>query len=215
MPPDFDWRKFIQITAGQPPWPQLVRAVEFLSRSGDAIDLGCGGGRDTEYLLRQGFTVTAVDASPFAASALRRLPRQRQLRFVQSEIEDFVPEPSDLINAQFVLPFLRADRFTACVQRLVDALRTEGVLAATFFGPNDEWNVPGSELTFVTRPGLDALLRRLQVVELSEEDHDGKTADGTPKHWHVYHVIAARRPGRPPRSRPGGPRDGGAYRWTP
>ena len=191
MTPDFDWRKFIQLTTGQPPWPQLVRAVELLGRAGDAIDLGCGGGRDTEYLLRRGFRVTAVDASPFAASPLRRLPRQRQLRFVQSEIEDFVPEAPDLVNAQFVLPFLRAERFSACVQRLVNALRPEGILAATFFGPNDEWNVPGSALTFVTRPELDALLRGLHVVEVREEDHDGRTADGTPKHWHVYHVIAS------------------------
>jgi tellurite methyltransferase len=192
MPDQRDWRSFIELTAGQPPWPRLVRAVELLDRPGDALDLGSGGGRDTEYLLRQGFQVTAVDASPSAREALRRLPRQRQLRFARSAIEDFIPEEYDLINAQFVLPFLQPDQFSACLERLLGAVRPGGVLAATFFGPNDEWNVPGTQMVFVTRSELPGLLRGLEVVELSEEDQDGHTADGSPKHWHIFHVIARR-----------------------
>ncbi|HEY3991613.1 MAG TPA: hypothetical protein VGM01_01930 [Ktedonobacteraceae bacterium] len=33
-------------------------------------------------------------------------------------------------------------------------------------------------------------LAGLEVLECVEEDQDGATADGTQKHWHVYHVIA-------------------------
>jgi tellurite methyltransferase len=185
-----DWGRFIELTRDQPPWPRLIRAAGLVGRPGDALDLGCGGGRDTGHLLRAGFHVTAVDASPWALPALRRLPHQRRLQFVQSAIEDFVPEKYDLVNAQFVLPFIPADRFRACVSGLIAALRPGAVFAATFFGINDQWNVPGTPLTFINRAELDGLLAGLSVMELTEEDADGKTAEGTPKHWHVYHVIA-------------------------
>ena len=30
----------------------------------------------------------------------------------------------------------------------------------------------------------------MNVIELREEEHDGVTARGDKKHWHVFHVIA-------------------------
>jgi hypothetical protein len=67
-------------------------------------------------------------------------------------------------------------------------------MAATFFGHHDEWNVAGAELSFSTRPEIENLFRGWEIIELAEEDADGHTADGTPKHWHVFHVVA-RQPG--------------------
>ncbi|MDQ6899967.1 MAG: methyltransferase domain-containing protein [Candidatus Dormibacteraeota bacterium] len=184
-------RQFIELTKGHPPWLHLVRAADQVA-GGDALDLGCGAGRDTEHLLNRGFRVTAVDSSPWAGAALRQMPHQARLRFVQSRIEDFHPLTYDLINAQYALPFIRSDLFNACVARLIAALRPRGVLAANFFGPHDEWNVPGDQRTFVTQAELEAMLTGLEIVALSEEDKDGQTAFGTTKHWHVYHVIARR-----------------------
>jgi hypothetical protein len=34
------------------------------------------------------------------------------------------------------------------------------------------------------------MLRGLEVIEFKEEDSDGHTADGTPKHWHVFNIVA-------------------------
>ncbi len=98
----------------------------------------------------------------------------------------------NLVNAQYALPFIRSDLFKGCVARLITALRPGGVLAANFFGPHDEWNVPGDHRTFVTRAEVEAMLTDLEIMELSEEDREGETAFGTTKHWHVYHVIARR-----------------------
>jgi hypothetical protein len=30
----------------------------------------------------------------------------------------------------------------------------------------------------------------MEVILLDEEEKDDKTANGTPKHWHVFHFIA-------------------------
>ncbi|PZR66523.1 MAG: class I SAM-dependent methyltransferase [Candidatus Dormiibacter spiritus] len=191
VPDDAAARKFIQLTKGQPPWPRLVRAADQVG-GGDALDLGCGAGRDTEHLLNRGFTVTAVDSSAWAGAALSQMPHQARLDFIQSRIEDFQPMTYDLINAQYALPFICSDLFKGCVARLIAALRPKAVLAANFFGPHDEWNVAGDHRTFVTRAEVEAMLTDLELMELSEEDKDGETAFGTTKHWHVYHVIARR-----------------------
>jgi SAM-dependent methyltransferase len=159
---------------------------------GEALDVGAGAGRDTGYLLRQGWRVTAVDASPEAATALRRMPRQRNLRVVVSAVEDFEPSTYDLVNAQFALPFIAPARFHATVERLVASVLPGGFMAATFFGRNDEWNVAGTDINFSSRDEIEHLFAGWQLIELTEVDEDGHTADGTPKHWHAFHVIAGR-----------------------
>jgi tellurite methyltransferase len=187
------WREFVRNTAGAPPWPQLARAAELFDQPGEALDVGAGAGRDTAYLLRRGWRVTAVDASPSAAAALRGLPMRRNLSVVVSAIEDFEPADYDLVNAQFSLPFIARSRFDATVLRLRDSVRPRGVMAATFFGKNDEWNVAGAEQTFSSRSGIERVFNEWTILELTEVDEDGQTADGRPKHWHVFHLIAQRR----------------------
>ena len=82
---EFKWEDFYKITKDRPPWPLLVQAVSLLSQRKDALDLGCGAGRDTRFLLEQGFTVTAVDNDPHAIVLLADFP-QNHLRVVHSSI---------------------------------------------------------------------------------------------------------------------------------
>ena len=58
-PGDERFRKFIELTAGQPPRGLLVRAAALVS--GVALDLGSGAGGESLYLADQGFEVVAVD----------------------------------------------------------------------------------------------------------------------------------------------------------
>ncbi len=187
-----DWGSFYRFTRDSPPWPLLVRAATLAPRKGRALDLGAGAGRDTRYLLEQGFEVTAVDADPGSAALLSALPQAR-LRVVQSSFEDFAfatSEPYDLISAQFALPFIPRGHFVGVFARLTAALAPGGVFAGQFFGVHDQWNTPDRAMTFLTRAEAEALLSDLETIELSEEDTDGHVADGSPKHWHVFHILA-------------------------
>src|SRR5579885_3828650 len=87
-----NWKEFYKFTKGQPPWSLLVKAVSIVSRKENALELGSGAGRDTIYLLEQGFHVTAVDKDPDSMAILQELPQQN-LRLVQSGFEDFTFEP--------------------------------------------------------------------------------------------------------------------------
>lgn len=184
-----DWNDFYKHTQDRPPWPRLIRAASMIPRKEYALDLGCGAGRDTRYLLEQGFDVTAVDAEAAVIPLLSTLPQER-LHFVQSTFEQFTFGTYDLINAHYCLPFVPKSHFTAVFQRVKQALRPEGVFVGQFFGVHDEWNVPERDMTFLTKKQAEEMLQGLMVVELKEEDADSVVADGSPKHWHAFHIIA-------------------------
>ena len=130
--------------------------------------------------------------SPLTA-ALRSLPRQRNLHMVLSPIEGFEPASYDLVNAQFSLPFVAPAHFDATVRSLRDSVESGGILTATFFGKHDGWNVAGTELNFSTAADIERLFFGWELIELTEVDEDSHTADGAPKHWNIFHLIARRR----------------------
>ena len=186
-----DWANFIKATRNHAHWPILEKAVALFGHEGYALDLGCGAGRDTRYLLAQRWHVTSVDSNPNAIALLAELPQDR-LQVVQSSFEDFVygHEVYDLISAQFSLPFNPKASFNELFTRIKQAIKPGGYFTGQFFGIYDEWNTPERNMTFLTREQADELLSDMEVVEFTEEDKIGPTATGGLKHWHVFHVIA-------------------------
>ncbi|HJT55563.1 MAG TPA: class I SAM-dependent methyltransferase [Ktedonobacteraceae bacterium] len=210
---NFTWPDFYKFTKGRPPWPLLVNAVSFVTHKERALELGSGAGRDTVYLLEQGFHVTAVDKDPHAIAILAELPQQN-LRLVQSAFEDFQFERGayDLVSAQFALPFTAKGRFGQVFGQVKDSLRPGGIFVGQLFGVHDEWNTPGSQMTFLTREQAEELLKDMRVIEFNEEDVDGHVANGAPKHWHAFHIIAQKRLKNGKSSRANVPGKGAA--WT-
>ena len=187
----FNWADFYKVTKENPHWPLMEKAVVLLGRTGQALDLGCGAGRDTRYLLARGWDVTAVDREARAIALLAELP-QEHLQVIQSSFEDFTygHERYDLVSAQFALPFIPPRSITGVFARIKQAIKPGGMFTGQFFGIRDEWNTPGNEMTFLRREQVDELVGDMWVREFTEEDKMGNTAAGVLKHWHVFHVIA-------------------------
>lgn len=186
------WRRYFD-HAGGDPRETLLEAMRRFDAPGLAVDLGCGTGRDTVVLLRAGWNVVAIDCEQEGIDRLQAGVGAVNGTLVTevARFEDARWPPCDLVNASFSLPFCPPDRFGEVWSRIVGSLRPGGRFSGQLFGDRDEW--AGSGITVQTRAELEELLRPFEVERLDEVDEDGSTVLGTPKHWHLYHVVARKR----------------------
>jgi tellurite methyltransferase len=184
-----EWTRYYDAVGGEPR-ETLLDAVERFAAPGTAVDLGCGTGRDTIELLRRGWQVLAIDSE---AEAIRRLRAtagdDARLATQVAAYKDAALPECDLANASWSLPFCPPEMFGVVWNRIVDALVPDGRFAGQLFGDRDEWST-GSDMTFHTRARAEALFGGFELERFDEEEMDGETAVGTPKHWHIFHVVA-------------------------
>lgn len=194
-----DWPGYYEATADRPPRRTTLTALA-ARRSGpgsdSAVDLGCGGGRDTAALLEAGLTVLALDKVPEAGAALQaHFPaawNNGQLTFRRTDLSaaDLGLPPSGLVNASFCLPLCPPDRFDGLWSQIGRAVVPGGLFAGHLFGPSDSWARRGDGLTIHTRGDVDARFAGWELLLIDEEETDSITPRGEAKHWHVFHVVA-------------------------
>jgi len=159
-----------------------------------AIDLGCGAGKETLAMLGAGWNVHAVDSLPDTTERLLAIAPAEAAGRLSIEVWAFqdvrVLPPADLIFAGYSLPFIHPDRFGGFWAVMLDALRRQGVVAVNLFGDRDSWaDIP--EWNFHTEAQARQLFAGLEIVKFDVYDADGQSFRG-PKHWHIYDVIARR-----------------------
>jgi SAM-dependent methyltransferase len=188
------WDEYYRAIEGRSPRPLFVDALKFAAGPGVAVDVGCGDGTETLALLADGWTVFATDAAPEAIVRLRSsVPAEAagRLTAVVAPFHELELPPADFVYAGLSLPFCAPGHFDEAWRRITDAVRPAGILAVHLFGPRDSWS-GAPDMTFHTRAEVEALLDGFETRSLVEQDEDGQAVSG-PKHWHVFHVIAAKR----------------------
>jgi SAM-dependent methyltransferase len=109
---------------------RLRRFAELLPAGGQVLELGCGGGQDSEALLGLGLDVTPTDGSPeLAAEAQKRLGRPVSVLL----FEDLVAETAfDGVWANACLLHVPRPALAGILARVHRALRPGGAFYASF-----------------------------------------------------------------------------------
>jgi tellurite methyltransferase len=199
IPADFDWKDYYSRVSGHQPRPLAVEVVERFGQdtpatARQAIDLGCGTGEETIFLLAHGWHVLAIDREAAAFEHLTaNLPPEAQER-LETQVASFEAAalaPADLIYAGYSLPFCPPRHFDALWRNIVTHINPGGRFAGQLFGMNDSW-AAHPDMTFLTQARARALFDGFEIEHFQEEDADGESTLG-PKHWHIFHAIARKR----------------------
>lgn len=179
--------------------PLLVTALEVAGSGAgrQAVDLGCGLGRESDALLRAGWRVHAVDFAPNTEENLRASTRAEDRDRLTFEVCDFadlkrLPE-ADLVYAGFSIPYIPRDVFDRLLATVRAAVKPGGLFAANLLGVNDGYRAAhAAEFTFLDEDEVRSrLFPGWDLVRLDVDDYDGKAYSG-PHHWHLFHLVARR-----------------------
>jgi SAM-dependent methyltransferase len=188
------WEDYYRAIEGRAPRALFLDALTFVPDPGLAVDLGCGDGTETLALLADGWTVVAADAAPEGIARLRAsVPAEAadRLTTIVAPFHELDLPQADFVYAGLSLPFCAPKSFAEAWRRITGAVRAEGIVAAHFFGPKDSWS-DNPDMTFHARAEVESLFDGFEIRRFEEQDEDGQAVSGA-KHWHVFHVIAARR----------------------
>jgi SAM-dependent methyltransferase len=170
---------------------RLAAFLELLPRGACILELGCGGGRDAEAMLAQGFEVEPTDGTPeIARQAEARLGRPvRVMRF--GELEAIAAYDAVWANASLL--HVPRESLPDVLGRIFRALKPGGVHGATYKGGGREGrDSHGRYFSYLSRDELlDVYERSAPWTVESVLEYVGGGYEGTHGPWVA---ITARRP---------------------
>ena len=189
------WDNYYKATLDRPAREFLVNNIKRFQAPGGAIDLGCGAGGASLYLLGQGWQVLAVDGQEAAIrTLLEKVPVELapRLKTLVLPFEELSIPNADLIWAGRSLPFCHPDEFDRLWGKIAAALRRGGRFMGDFFGPHHAW-ANRSEMTFLSKEQVISLCLDLELEYLVEEEGEAQTVLNGMQHWHQF-TVCARKP---------------------
>lgn len=187
--------KYYNNTTNAHPNYIIKRFIELNTKPKNAIELGCGAGRDTVYLIKNGWNVLAIDKEDVESRIAEKLNNDElnKFRFSKQRFEDLKLEINHLLVANFSLPFCDKAEFKKLWKKIDESICKDGYFVGNFFGINDEWRKTKDRMTFLTKEQVMGLFENYKILEFKEIEEDGHTGLGRMKHWHIFNVIAKKK----------------------
>ncbi len=199
VPVKAGWEIYYESVKEEAPHSTVTRAIELFetenTKYGQAVDLGCGSGRDTKYLLNSGWKVLAVDSSAESMKQLETVAEEFTNGALTTCLADMTAAtlPSaDLVNASLSLPFCEPDQFPKLWSNICESLKDGGRFCGHFFGHQDDW-ATNSKMTFHKREELEDLFSDFVLEYFEEMEGPMPMASGGIKHGHWFEVVARRK----------------------
>ena len=187
--------KYYENTVNALPHNNVIEFINVEKNVGKAIELGCGAGRDSVYLIKNGWEVIGIDREDTKQIIIEKLNEKEidKFTFIQSEFENVNLEKNKLVVANYSIPFCNKNKFNELWHKVISSIEKNGHFVGNFFGKNDSWNKRDSELVFLEKIEVEKLFKDFEILKIEEEEKDAKTGLGIMKHWHTYTIIARKR----------------------
>lgn len=115
------------------PYPEFVSFMDAWQPKGTVLDIGCGQGRDSLFLAKQGYSVTGIDASEVGIRQMLEFASSSKLG-IKGIVADFFEyefqESYDVIVLDSILHFAKADllKELALLEKLSSSLSLGGIM---------------------------------------------------------------------------------------
>lgn len=188
--------KYYNNTEAEKPRNNVRYFIEKMKcNSGKAIELGCGAGNDTVYLIKNNWKVLAIDRENVEERIAKRLNDKEleKFTFQQQNFESLELEKSNLIVANYCLPFCNKNKFEELWNKIESSITNEGYFVGNFFGTNDGWNGIKKKMIFLSKEQIMELFNEFEIILFKEIEKDALTGLGKMKHWHIFDVIAKKK----------------------
>lgn len=186
---------YYENTKNAPPHKNIKKFIKLENKTGKAIDLGCGAGRDTIFLIKNNWNVLAIDREDTGKiiSDILNNEELKRFRFESQTFEEIKLEDNNLVVANFSIPFCRKELFNELWNKIVQSISQDGYFVGNFFGLNDSWAKTKEQMVFLSKEQVLRLFESFNILSFNEIEKDGKTALGKEKHWHVFEIIARKK----------------------
>jgi SAM-dependent methyltransferase len=168
--------------AGSVPSPALSGFLSLLKPGATILELGCGSGRDTIEMLRQGYDVTPTDGSPEMAHYAERLLNRPVMVLEFSEIGG--DQRFDGVWAHACLLHIPIAGLCAILRRIYAVLKVPRVLFANFKeGTSEGRDRLGRHYNYPSLATLEAIFRHAAPWSVEIETTAGHGYDGAAIQW--------------------------------
>lgn len=163
------WDEKFENRGGNPLKPEeaLVKSIMYL-KSGTVLDLACGDGRNSLFLLKEGFNVTGVDFSIKALERLHTFAARNNYKVNTKKVDLSKGDALDNIEEfdNIIINHYRLSKEQ--LSSIHKHLRIEGILFINGFGHK---HVPDSKIReedLIQPSDFDGLKENLELVKYNE-----------------------------------------------
>lgn len=152
------------------------------------VDLGCGAGNETVYMVKQGYDLVAIDRELNKNYILDRLKEneQQHVSFIQSDFASLNIPRCDVVMAFFSIPFCEKSYFDELWDNIYKAINEQGYFVGQLFGERDDFSKSNLVNTF----SKETVLKYLGKYEIKYFEEIEFIRESDNKKWHYFDIIA-------------------------
>lgn len=128
-------KKYYENTEGALPNLIVKKFIDMNIKPTKAIDLGCGAGRDTIFLINNGWKVLSIDKENTKEMISSKLDNEKikKFRFKNQSFEDIKLEKTNLLVSNFSIPFCDKEHFNEFWKKITDSILKDRIFCWEFF----------------------------------------------------------------------------------